>query len=298
MGADHPRHLGRVGVHHRPAPAGDAGVAHDDVEVAHGLDGLGHQPPALLEVVDRGADGHGPAAQPSIAATTSAAASPPAVVDDDVGAVLGQTEGDGPADPPAAAGHEGHPTCQFHAGAIRVAAHAERPDPSRADTERRQPSRRQPAGAVGAEVGHDREVVGGGHALHRLGRPPASTAATDPSGLGAGPGHQHVVEAPLGPGGVGEVGVAAVPRVAGPAVAGHRPGVGEDQAGHRRRRGAGEQPHLVGVGDRVEVAGEDGREAARRGPAAARPPVRRSARTCATRSAEASKGQSRWVVRT
>ena len=44
-------------------PAGDAGVAHDDVEVAHGLDGLGHQPPALLEVVDRGADRHGPAAQ-------------------------------------------------------------------------------------------------------------------------------------------------------------------------------------------------------------------------------------------
>ena len=73
---------------------------------------------------------------------------------------------------------------------------------------------------------------------------------------------EDVVDAAVRPHRLGEVGIGAAPRMAR-AVAGLRPGVVEDEIGNRRRPLAGQQPDLVRAGDRVEVPGEDDREAVR-----------------------------------
>ena len=115
VGAHDPLELGRVGLGHALAAAGDAGVVHEDVDVAevgerrldHGFVGL--------EVVDRRLVGGGPPAGGLDGAHgLLGRVGVLAVVDGDGGAVLGQGQRDGPADAPAAAGDQRHPSVEAH----------------------------------------------------------------------------------------------------------------------------------------------------------------------------------------
>ena len=103
------RHVPDGGVAH------DAGVVHDDVELAVGVDGLLHHLAALLVVRDVAVVRGGDAAlgldevDGLVGGATGALAGDAAteVVDDDLGAVLGQLHGVAPADAVAGSGDDG-----------------------------------------------------------------------------------------------------------------------------------------------------------------------------------------------
>ena len=107
--------LGRVGVGDGAAPAGDAGVVDEDVDVAEVGEDLRRHGLVLLQGVDAGLVGHGPAAELlDVGDGLLGCLFVAAIVHGHVGAVGGEGEADGPTDATAAAGDERDTTVKTH----------------------------------------------------------------------------------------------------------------------------------------------------------------------------------------
>ncbi len=107
--------LARIGVGDRLAARRDTGVADQDVEAAEVAEGALDHPRALLPLADVGRVGL--RAAPELLDLRDGRARGvlvAAVVDGDVGAVGGESERDGAADPAAAAAHQGGASSEAH----------------------------------------------------------------------------------------------------------------------------------------------------------------------------------------
>src|SRR5690606_37447020 len=93
----------------------DAGVVHQDIEAAHLLDGLRHQPPTIGHRADIGGDETGaPAQRAHLRQGLSRRSALLAAIEHDSGTLFGQPPRDPEAYAMGAAGHQGDLVAQFH----------------------------------------------------------------------------------------------------------------------------------------------------------------------------------------